>query len=776
MKRILLNFLVCIAGIFPVQSQNIIPDIVHYTIQVDDINYSAKTISGVTTLRYTTDSTTFSQLNLSLLKLTIDSIQQNGASLVYTYNDTAIGITLPVPVAVGDTQEVAVYYHGAPKMDPSGWGGFYFSSTYAFNLGVGFDSDPHVFGRAWFPCNDVFTDRASYSFLINTATGYKAFCNGILTGSTPQPGGKIQWQWEFTQEIPTYLASMAVAPYYTWQRNYQNIPVEIACLPVDSNNVTGSFIHLDSVISHYIDAYGPYRYDKVGYCLIPFSSGAMEHASSIHIGKPFIDGSLNNETLWIHELAHMWWGDWVTCETAGDMWLNEGFASFNEAYISEQLYGTTAYRDWFRSNHRRVLQFAHITDNGYLPLINIPHAHTYGPTVYNKGADVAHTLRYYMDDAQFFDGCKAYMNNRGNGNANSYQFRDDLTTSSGIDMTRFFDDWVFTSGFPHFSIDSVVMVPGGLNHYFIYTRQKSKGNSHLYNMQVEITLADQFEDTTVTVTIDSLTNVFHIATPNAPTWISIDRYDHMADAITDYERVITATGAYTMPETNVQLNVQTLGTDTSTVRIEHHWVAPDPFKNTGSGIRVSDYHYWSADGFFEPGFRTKATFTYNGSFSTATGYIDNTFITGTEDSLVLLYRPNAAYEWEIQTGVTLSTGNKFDKIGTITTDTLKIGEYSLGYRDYTTGYYAPGEELKSKLNIWPNPTHDTVNLQFTGAEKSKNYLLSIVDVNGKVIINRTIQSGELQNWKPIKQSNGTYFVRIFDQQTEVANGKFQLVK
>jgi aminopeptidase N len=64
----------------------------------------------------------------------------------------------------------------------------------------------------------------------------------------------------------------------------------------------------------------------------------------------------------------MWWGDLVTCSSQEDMWLNEGFAKYSEYIFTEGLYGATAYKDAIRTNHRKMLQFAHIEDESFLAL------------------------------------------------------------------------------------------------------------------------------------------------------------------------------------------------------------------------------------------------------------------------------------------------------------------------------------------------------------------------------------------------------------------------
>ena len=79
-----------------------------------------------------------------------------------------------------DTSSVVVYYNGSPQGDPSGWGGWYFQGNYSYNLGVGFDADPHNYGRVWHPCFDNFVERATYDFSILTNAGKTSYANGYI--------------------------------------------------------------------------------------------------------------------------------------------------------------------------------------------------------------------------------------------------------------------------------------------------------------------------------------------------------------------------------------------------------------------------------------------------------------------------------------------------------------------------------------------------------------------------------------------------------------------
>ncbi len=164
----------------------------------------------------------------------------------------------------------------------------------------------------------------------------------------------------------------------------------------------------------------------------------MEHATNIAYPSFAVDGTLVFEDLMAHEFGHHWWGDLVTCETADDMWLNEGWASYSENLFMEAVYGREAYLDAVIFNQIEVMQYAHIQDGAHYPVSGVPFDVTYGRHVYNKGADVAHTLRGYMGDEAFFRCIREYLDAFAFQTANSEQFRDFLGECSGFDLDDFF--------------------------------------------------------------------------------------------------------------------------------------------------------------------------------------------------------------------------------------------------------------------------------------------------------------------------------------------------
>ena len=434
-------------------------DILHYSINLDITDFENKQISGNTIVQLIPLKKSSSEIKLELLKMEIDSIFLFNEKLNSFKYDGKI-ITIPYNLKSSEGKcctKINIYYHGQPVQDLA-WGGFFFSDSSAYNIGVGMAADPHGFGRVWFPCSDSFTDKASYDFKITVPSKYKAVCSGKLEDVLKNNDGTKTYSWSLKQEVPTYLVSVAVAKYTIVEDLYKgikrDIPISLYVYPEDSANAVYSFKNLKKAMASFEKGYGEYVWDRVGYVEVPFTSGAMEHVCNIAYPEYAIDSTLMRETLMAHELSHHWFGNLVTCKTASDMWLNEGWASYSEALFKEDVHGKDAYKEYVRENHIKVLTQAHVMDNGYRAVSGVPHKYTYGKTVYDKGADVAYTLRGYMGDSLFFSSLTQYLKAFAYSSASSYDFQNSMSKYSGIDLTDFFDTWVFEKGFPHFSVAS----------------------------------------------------------------------------------------------------------------------------------------------------------------------------------------------------------------------------------------------------------------------------------------------------------------------------------
>jgi aminopeptidase N len=455
-------------------------------------------------------------------------------------------------------------------------------------------------------------------------------------------------------------------------------------VPSDTTNMKNAFINLENAFDAFEDKFGPYLWDKVGFVLVPFNGGAMEHATNIAYPKAAITGgsTLYEAELMSHELSHHWFGDLVTCSTAEDMWLNEGWASFSAFIFTESLYGKEAYKNELRTNQAKILQFAHVKEGGYRAVSGIPHEWTYGDHVYKKGADVAHTLRGFMGDSAFFDATKYTMINYNNKSINSVEFKNSLQTSSGQNLNDFFTNWVFSGGWPHFSIDSLKYVASSLSSFnaIVSLKQKLFGCNTLYtNVPLEISFfKSDWSRVVKKVLLSGAGNTFTINIPFMPIYAALNYDSKINDASSHEVKTIKNSGNVSWNLGKLFMQVQNKGQDSSLIRVIHNYVKPDPFSSNPINQILSNQRYWKIEGILSLGFVSKAKFYYDGNktLGGTYSYLDTMLTKVNGDSITLFYRKSAKENWSW-----LNNSTKFIsgiKTGFIEIDSLKLGEYSFG--------------------------------------------------------------------------------------------------
>jgi len=761
-------------------------NVINYGVYLDFTNADIGTLKGNCEVKFS-PLMNVNSLSLDLLELTVDSIVMNNNPIAFSYNDTLLIAFFGTTILAGATDSLTVYYHGSPQMDPSGWGGYYMTGGYYFNLGVGFESNPHNYGRVWHPCFDNFVERATYQFTTLTDNGNTAYCNGTRTSVTTVGTDSLLTVWKLQTEIPSYLASFAVSNYTHISQIYSsvlqsiNIPMWLAAKPSDTTNLKNSFLHLIDAMSAFENYYGPYNWERVGFVLVPFSSGAMEHATNIAYPLLTANGTLTYETLMAHELSHHWWGDWVTCTTAEEMWINEGMASYSEKLFLEWVYGYADYMAEMRDNHYKVLHLAHINDNGYYALNAVPVQYTYGDHSYKKGSDVMHTLRGYLGDANFFAGLKAVQTQFGGGNVSSSEFMQSMNTIAGVNVTDFFNAWIFQPGFAHFSISNYTVTPSAGNYNVqVVVDQKLKGGADFHNnVPLQLTFKDaNWNEHTEQIILSSSYQVFNFTLPINPVFVGVNLDEKINDATTAENKTITSTGTLLMNYANVRFSITDV-VDSAFVRIEHNWVYPDVV-NVPANVQISKERYWNVHGVDLHNVTGTLRFEFNGKLIPS-GYLDTELLVDLgnqnfiEDSLVLLYRPDAQSAWQIHNDYNMNyVSSHTDMQGFITTNYFAGGQYTFGYRTNSVDIHEVNNSDKT-YSIYPNPASDSMNIDLRNWNE-ENLTLEIYGIEGKLTLQKKIKGGENNLIQIETLDNGTYLVLIKNKEGMTLGSKRVVVE
>lgn len=729
-------------------------DVTHYEIRINELDFTAHTISAATTVTLVALSD-LTSIDLELKSLTVTEVVS--ADVVvnsFSQSGDVLHISLGSVMTAGQSASFTVTYHGSPFND--GWGGVLWSGNYICNMGVGFESQPHNLGKTWFPCVDDFVDKATYDLYITIPIYNASSCGGILVDTHDNGNGTKTEHWVTTQEIPTYLISFAAGDYQLWEETYhgveRDIPVNVYAKPSQYNKVPGTFVNVKEIAAYFESCFGAYPLNRIGY--VTTSVGCMEHVDNIGFANSLMTGNTDYESYVAHEMAHAWFGDMVTCSTAGDMWLNEGFAQFAGMNYQEAIYGEQSYQEAMTDMIESITKNCHITE-GWIPLNDMPLDLTYGTTVYDKGATVVHTLRNYLGVELFNEAIRHYLNKYAFSSASSADLRDAITEYTGIDMTGFFDTWVFTCGAPHYLIDSF-NVTHNANRYDIevFTSQKHRHSDHIGNgVILELAFMDNnWNITTDTIHWDGATGHTVKSIDFEPVAVFCDYYNKYADARTERTNIIEQPGKINFGGAMFNADVKSI-TDQTYLRIEHHWVGADHSLNAPQeGFRFSDDRYWTVYRF------DKGTADIEGCFQyTNTAIYDANLILSTNDSTFLLYRENASKPWR-------SIDYTFQgnwKVGKITVAELLPGDYTLATVDLTIWDGTTENNRSSSLMISPNPASDFIELAFEDYAKVENAVVTIVNAAGQTMETVSL-CGEKTRVPVESYRSGVYFANILD--------------
>lgn len=386
--------------------------------------------------------------------LTADSVTVNGQRVAHVHAENTLQVALPTPVSPGNPFTVTVFYHG-PDANSGAYSGIYSKLNPSWNKRITWTLSEPFHAMNWFPCKQDLADKADsvYVFL-STDSHLKAGSNGLLTAQVPLPGDRIRYEWKSRYPIDYYLISFAVGDYmdysfYVRQGENDSLLVQNYIYNHEAflNQNKSAIDKTGDMIVLFNELFGlyPFADEKYGHCVAPLGGG-MEHQTMTTLANfSFL--------LVAHELAHQWFGNYVTCSSWQDIWINEGFASYAEYLALQYLRSQEAADSWLNEVHDYVK--------------SIPDGSVYVPEKdatdedrifdyrlsYSKGAAIIHMLRQETgNDSLFFTALKTYLHKYRNGLASGLMFRDHLEELTGKDFDDFFEQWYFGEGFPIHSV------------------------------------------------------------------------------------------------------------------------------------------------------------------------------------------------------------------------------------------------------------------------------------------------------------------------------------
>ncbi len=420
----------------------------HYLIELD-IDPAVKFLEGKVSPTFTAledmDEVVFDFSD----NMDIDIIIEGDQVLSYEQSGYELRIKFHETKNAGEHITVSISYSGVP--DWSGFGTFEQSHHSGVPI-IWTLSEPYG-AMEWWPCKQDLKDKAdSVDIKITAPEAYSSVANGVVVGKHTE-NGHTTTHWKHKYPIPAYLVGVAVTNYVEYTHDYDDgvvsFPIINYVYPEDSvraSNLTQVTVPIMEIFSTLFEPY-PYHTEKYGHCQFGWGGG-MEHTTI-----SFMGGFSRN--LIAHELAHQWFGNKVTCASWQDIWLNEGFAGYLTGLVYEHLDGENGFKGW------RVNEIHSITrEQGgsvYVPASDtLDVARVFlSRTTYSKGSMVLHMLRKRIGDEAFFDALRNYLSDPELAYAAAYtaDLRRHLEATSGQNLEKFFNDWIYGQGFPRYQVE-----------------------------------------------------------------------------------------------------------------------------------------------------------------------------------------------------------------------------------------------------------------------------------------------------------------------------------
>ncbi|MDQ3180964.1 MAG: M1 family metallopeptidase, partial [Acidobacteriota bacterium] len=318
------------------------------------------------------------------------------------------------------------------------------------------------FNRYWFPSYDTPNDFRTSELKATVEKPFTVVSNGKLMEVKENADNTRTFHWKMDMPYSNYLTSIVVGEYTDVKQNYDGIPISNYGYVNETKEVAATVKNLPDMVRFFSEKTGvKYPYAKYAQTMVENFGGGMENISAttmieemIHDERELLDQ--DSDSLQAHELAHQWFGDYVTCRDWGQIWLNESFATYFDALYNEKSKGhddflynnvrsnQNAYYDTWNQGNRRPIVTKYYPNKDAM----------FDTYAYPRGGAVLHMLRKHLGEENWWKAINHYLTSNANQPVSTEDFRIAIEETTGQSMDWFFDQWLYRMGHPVFEVST----------------------------------------------------------------------------------------------------------------------------------------------------------------------------------------------------------------------------------------------------------------------------------------------------------------------------------
>jgi aminopeptidase N len=481
----------------------------------------------VSILRDGTNQVAFDSVGLSVQSVTV-----NKSPAKFSTTSAKLNVPLPASAHAGEKFDIAIRYEGKPTK------GLYFilpDKDYPDRPRQIWTQGESEDTRYYLPTYDYPNDRLTTETVLTVPSSWLTVANGKLVSVSDAGNGMKTWTWRESLPSSTYLFTVVAGELDEAKQSWRSIPVTYYAPKGRGDRLLPNYGRTPEMIDLFSKKLGvDYPWEKYAQSMVDdFVAGGMENSSATtNTSSSLRDPRLipefpgDEDPLISHELAHQWFGDLVTCNDWGNIWLNEGFATFFEKVWTESHYPKDD-ADYERWNGGR--EWLAETNLYSKPLVrhDFDDSSEFDGNAYTKGGWVLYMLRHQIGEANFYRGLKHYLEvNRGK-NVVTADLIKAINEANHLDVQRFFDQWVFGAGAPKFD---VIHTYNDAKHEIALTvkqTQKVEGRVGLFDVPVDVEITTPSGSKLRTISVSKDTETFTLPADAAPLMVVFDKGGHL---------------------------------------------------------------------------------------------------------------------------------------------------------------------------------------------------------------------------------------------------------
>jgi aminopeptidase N len=502
-------------------------DVEHYALALE-LDPAGRSIAGTCRVRLWAAREPQATVALDLVGLAVASVHdERGTALDFTHADGVLGIELARPLVPGDFTELAILYSGVPRK------GLYFSGeraglpTQVFTQGECLDS------RWWFPCLDDPADRATSELEVSLPAGWQAVAAGERLEREALPDGRSRERWRMSTPHPPYLTTLVAGELAVVEDEWRGVPLVYLAEARYADWLDEGFAETGAALEFLSELTGvPYPYPKYSQaCVENFPFGGMENVSATTMTDTMLLDARGYRDwephgLVVHEAAHQWFGDLLTCRDWAHIWLNEGWATYATLLYEETRRGADDFQVALRE-----AQAAYLAGEDASPRPIVHGVYRYPMELFGTGhaypgaAVRLHLLRWVVGDQAFFRGVRRYVGENQGRSVTTADFRVAMESASQLDLGRFFEQWFHSPGYPVFEFRWEWHAERQVVHASVRQVHEGQGTPACFQVPIEIevqaggkTLRQRFE-------LERREQVFELPSFQRPSWVRFDPDD-----------------------------------------------------------------------------------------------------------------------------------------------------------------------------------------------------------------------------------------------------------